>query len=619
MGCNVIKDLRVLGSRLCEPELRDFLLPIFDATGQTVAKVACTGERMALLKGWLAELFAEPLWTLWIISAGAKIQKKPRAYPGSPHGNGMGPCSGPTQAMGDLCFTVLRADKNALIQPRWPGALLQPRLSLLAIKQLVPWLNSLPQGLKEVQVVQVQDMRTPKKLAEPRLFAALRGNPHEVQSPWSTCNFVATSGRLERRGLGHMPSVLTSSWRLAYHRLKTDPAQGLDAQQQPVPARHRWTYVSNCRKRYKASPCSRRPDQLSIILAAPEMFPTQEKAPKKAAGCQSELDPVPCPVLSEQLQVAMESLGLPLTPQEKAPKKAAGCQSELDPVLSKQLQVAMESLALPLTPQVQGEFVVHFECYDFPIDIQSLTVLLEFQLADEGITPVELSTSHTQDVDVNRQNFAWENEYELGLSMSVGMAKRHALSTRTYPHVMCSAWVLRNPFYFLVNVALPNMLFAAMAGLQFFVDVDKVADRASISLTLLLVCASYFQFSSSLVPRLGYLTILDKHSLWCIFLVIVMVFWVGIIKMVRHHTALVDFMAASCFAGIWLLSHGWFLLRLWRSRRRSRSRLERPAGSHQRAVRCRQNSDIFYPVSPRPDMDLPHGEPKAFAVNTAWQ
>ena len=55
-------------------------------------------------------------------------------------------------------------------------------------------------------------------------------------------------------------------------------------------------------------------------------------------------------------------------------------------------------------------------------------------------------------------------------------------------------------------------------------------------MTLLLVCASYFQFSSSLVPRLGYLTILDKHSLWCIFLVIVMVFWVGIIKMVRHHT-----------------------------------------------------------------------------------
>ena len=40
--------------------------------------------------------------------------------------------------------------------------------------------------------------------------------------------------------------------------------------------------------------------------------------------------------------------------------------------------------------EVHGEFVVRFECYDFPIDIQSLSVLLEFQLADEGISPVEM-------------------------------------------------------------------------------------------------------------------------------------------------------------------------------------------------------------------------------------
>ena len=68
-----------------------------------------------------------------------------------------------------------------------------------------------------------------------------------------------------------------------------------------------------------------------------------------------------------------------------------------------------------------------------------------FQSPPSDLHSTRISTSHTQDVDVNRQNFAWENEYELGLSMSVGMAKRHALSTRTYPHVMCSAWVLRNP------------------------------------------------------------------------------------------------------------------------------------------------------------------------------
>ena len=47
-------------------------------------------------------------------------------------------------------------------------------------------------------------------------------------------------------------------------------------------------------------------------------------------------------------------------------------------------------------------------------------------------------------------------------------------------------------FYFLVNVALPNMLFAAMAGLQFFVDVDKVADRQLTNLISVDGPLSYF-------------------------------------------------------------------------------------------------------------------------------
>ena len=55
--------------------------------------------------------------------------------------------------------------------------------------------------------------------------------------------------------------------------------------------------------------------------------------------------------------------------------------------------------------QVQGEFVVHFKCYDFPIDIQSLTVLLEFQLADEGITPVECLGSEQPHRDFGVKSF----------------------------------------------------------------------------------------------------------------------------------------------------------------------------------------------------------------------
>lgn len=118
-SCSVVllhlfEDLRCVGSRLCgaavwtwtaglqeddllsakcrfeelqilqfgDPRLKDFLLPIFDATGDTVAKasgrtleesyefalldqqVAGTGERVAMLKEWLADL-CRPQKEIW--------------------------------------------------------------------------------------------------------------------------------------------------------------------------------------------------------------------------------------------------------------------------------------------------------------------------------------------------------------------------------------------------------------------------------------------------------------------------------------------------------------------------------------------------------------------------
>ena len=111
----------------------------------------------------------------------------------------------------------------------------------------------------------------------------------------------------------------------------------------------------------------------------PEMFPTQEKAPKKAAGCQSELDPVPCPVGRPSQLIFHEVVPFPPNQAiKRQPHKmwttryfliifwefdqlwsglisfdqlwsVGNCASAQ--VLSEQLQVAMENLSLPLTPQ----------------------------------------------------------------------------------------------------------------------------------------------------------------------------------------------------------------------------------------------------------------------------
>ena len=251
--------------------------------------------------------------------------------------------------------------------------------------------------------------------------------------------------------------------------------------------------------------------------------------------------------------------------------------------------------------EVFGEFLEDFELADFPVDVQFLSVLMEFQLANEGISPVELSIEKAKG-NVNHHHFVWKNEYTIGDSMSVGVGERKPLETRSYQHVICSASLLRNPFFFLVNVSLPNMLLAAMAGLQFLVDVDDVADRASISLTLLLVCASYFQFSASLTPKLAYLTLLDKHSLWCIFVVIVMVLWVAMVKIIGYLGQVkdlgpVDFIAGCSFVSALLLSQSFFLCKFLCTRRRSKTRIAEPAEAHCVIIPHGQSCK-YYPVRP---------------------
>ena len=64
------------------------------------------------------------------------------------------------------------------------------------------------------------------------------------------------------------------------------------------------------------------------------------------------------------------------------------------------------------------------------------------------------------------------------------------------------------------------------------------------------------EYRGSLTPTVGYLTLLDTHSLWCMLLVIAMVFWAGIVRVTSHsdlEIETVDSLAGYAFLGSWLL------------------------------------------------------------------
>ena len=178
-------------------------------------------------KRWhIHESEAEPLWTLWIISAGAKIIQNPEKTEGLPristwqwHGPVLWPhceanpaaCGRCKQAIGDLFFTVLRADKNALIQPRWPGALLQPRVPAKRLEgaESIHWthIGHEVNAMSRWSVVCSYFLTTVPWFgwrfgSDPFL---LRYFPHRISS--STNPKCQTSVRLPGEAQGRLPSI----------------------------------------------------------------------------------------------------------------------------------------------------------------------------------------------------------------------------------------------------------------------------------------------------------------------------------------------------------------------------------------------------------------------------
>ena len=63
----------------------------------------------------------------------------------------------------------------------------------------------------------------------------------------------------------------------------------------------------------------------------------------------------------------------------------------------------------------------------------------------------------------------------------------------------------------MANVYLPTMVVTALATVTYLVDVDAVAARLDLSLSILLAAIALKFATSSYLPQIAYLTIIDKY------------------------------------------------------------------------------------------------------------
>jgi len=176
---------------------------------------------------------------------------------------------------------------------------------------------------------------------------------------------------------------------------------------------------------------------------------------------------------------------------------------------------------------IAGEFAEKLELKSFPFDCQELSVTLClgvpclagkeqvcFQSPDPDESKVILNVFSLQN--------SWMRPERVFLKFD-WTDKDKNWQEHQFPTVKISVYLQRKYGFYLWNVVLPMFLIASMSACSMSIHIDKVADRLSATLTLVLTAVAYKYITAQMVPTIGYNTWLDKYVLACFWFLVVIV------------------------------------------------------------------------------------------------
>lgn len=221
--------------------------------------------------------------------------------------------------------------------------------------------------------------------------------------------------------------------------------------------------------------------------------------------------------------------------------------------------------SLEITLVAEGTFHDAFQLQRFPVDVQDLIVHVTCLCANEKSVPVRLEIPQNQrqyKARVDMENFTLSNVWRLENAVMVSdksiLAKELGLS---YPGIKFQTHVHRRAGYYYINVCAPLACLVLLALCQFAIAPEDVADRLSVSLTLLLTAIAFKTATASLVPPIAYLTILDFYELYMILIMVLSVVAAPVASLEGWQG--IDHLAVIVLVSLWALAHLWFFLRLF--------------------------------------------------------
>ncbi|XP_064646694.1 cys-loop ligand-gated ion channel-like isoform X2 [Lineus longissimus] len=175
--------------------------------------------------------------------------------------------------------------------------------------------------------------------------------------------------------------------------------------------------------------------------------------------------------------------------------------------------------------RVKGTFLENLELMDFPFDVQDLTCTVA---SDRPQTEVELISDANDIHRVNKQSFVDEQEWSLYKHIEAEpkvLTYEHADPTfqRQAMSVKCRA--ARRPAYFFWNIFLITFLICSLSFATFSVKHTLPQNRLQLSFTLILTSVAFKFIVNQSLPKISYLTYLDKYVLASMIMLAIICVW----------------------------------------------------------------------------------------------
>ncbi|CAH8602058.1 unnamed protein product [Heterobilharzia americana] len=182
--------------------------------------------------------------------------------------------------------------------------------------------------------------------------------------------------------------------------------------------------------------------------------------------------------------------------------------------------------------RIKGVFHETLELRHFPFDCQDLSVTIT---CDRTIDEVELVASPTEvsqvDVRCAEDSQEWKIFHHVDIkSMEIQTGYSPGTSKRRHPGLVFTSRSARRSGYFMVNMVLISCVLCLLSFSAFSVPANE--NRLQLSLLLLLTTVTFKFAASQNLPKISYLTYLDKVVLVNFFMLVILTVWHAIARAV---------------------------------------------------------------------------------------